>query len=73
MDKKNVTVARQFRQAREGRDIVCGCGKPIQLLWMYRCFYCGEYYCAQCAPEHFGKTKEEYLKNFAADKVHTSI
>jgi hypothetical protein len=40
--------------------VKCRCGRKIVVWKMYRCYYCGEYYCEQCAPEHFGMTRAEY-------------
>lgn len=32
----------------------CGCGTEKRLIDMFRCLYCGIYYCKWCAEEHFG-------------------
>ena len=32
----------------------CGCHKLLPLIYMYRCLYCGLYYCKKCAEVHFG-------------------
>lgn len=40
--------------------IVCGCGNIRPIRFLYRCLYCGEYYCYQCAEVHFGKTVKQY-------------
>ncbi|MDH5612233.1 MAG: hypothetical protein OEY66_07245 [Gammaproteobacteria bacterium] len=34
--------------------IRCGCLKLVNYLYMYRCLYCGVFYCKECAEEHFG-------------------
>jgi hypothetical protein len=34
--------------------IRCGCHKLVGWLFMYRCLYCGIWYCKECAEEHFG-------------------
>ena len=53
----------QIKMIKEqvGRDIAadkvtvkCGCNKKIKVLYAYRCRYCGIFYCASCAEEHFG-------------------
>lgn len=36
------------------------CGKEIDLLFAYKCLYCGFYFCRKCAEKHFGKTIEEF-------------
>lgn len=38
----------------------CNCGKKVELPGGYRCLYCSELYCQQCAEEHFGKTLAQY-------------
>ena len=40
--------------------IRCGCLKLVPWQYMYRCLYCGIWYCKECAEEHFGaKTMED--------------
>ena len=34
--------------------IRCGCNKLVSWKYMYRCLYCGIWYCADCAEVHFG-------------------
>ena len=34
--------------------IRCGCNKMVSWQYMYRCLYCGIWYCKDCAEEHFG-------------------
>lgn len=59
---KRAFVRKQTEQAmNKGRPFVrCGCLKKLQMPEAYKCLYCGEWYCAPCAEEHFGKTREEY-------------
>lgn len=45
-EKDEVPVARM--------KIRCGCHKLVNYLYMYRCLYCGIWYCKECAEEHFG-------------------
>lgn len=39
--------------------IRCGCNKLIALTEMYRCLYCGVWFCKACAEIHFGKQVPE--------------
>lgn len=39
--------------------IRCGCNKLVRWIYMYRCLYCGVWYCADCAEVHFGKKRAE--------------
>jgi len=51
-------LKKQWEQATAhgggGVVVECGCGRgrPIEL--MFRCYYCGMWFCDTCAPEHFG-------------------
>lgn len=54
-----------YQQTKEMTDPVrpfvrCGCGKKLWPHQAYKCLYCGEWYCKQCAEEHFGKTVAQY-------------
>ena len=33
---------------------ITDCPKRLMLVWMYRCWFCGQYFCPACAKEHFG-------------------
>jgi len=39
--------------------IRCGCLKLVHWSQMYRCLYCGLWFCKKCAEQHFGY-KTEY-------------
>lgn len=30
------------------------CGRTLKIIWLYRCLYCGIYFCKECAEHHFG-------------------
>jgi len=56
-------MAEQFRlihqQEKDGVPITrvkirCGCHKLVAWMHMYRCLYCGIWYCKDCAQLHFG-------------------
>ena len=34
--------------------IRCGCNKLVKFIYMYKCLYCGVWYCKECAEIHFG-------------------
>lgn len=56
-------VALQWRQAKgEQPKVQCPCGLTAPLRFLYRCLYCGAFFCKKCAEEHFGKTREEYQR-----------
>lgn len=42
--------------------IRCGCNKLIGWKYMFRCLYCGVWYCKECAEDHFGaKVPESFV------------
>ena len=50
------------RQSLIEKDLVeCECGVSADPLELFRCLYCGIYYCAQCAERHFGASREEWF------------
>lgn len=57
--RERITV--QYCEARDEQTITCGCGLKRALILAYRCLYCGEWYCANCAEKHFGQTMQEWI------------
>lgn len=42
--------------------IRCGCNKLIGWQYMFRCLYCGVWFCKECGEEHFGaKVPESFV------------
>ncbi len=76
LDKMEL-IKLQFQQAKSDNPIIlCGCKHTIPLRFMYRCYFCGQYFCESCAPIHFGKTREEYhcgLKMKKGDPITVTI
>ena len=35
----------------------CLCGKVIPIMFAYRCYECGAFWCPKCAGKHFGAKK----------------
>ena len=56
------TLHKQCRAVIKGEPIPCRCGTsfgiPKHLDKIFRCFFCGEWFCRVCGVEHFGKTGE---------------
>jgi len=47
-------VQKQLRQAIKGELVNCvDCQQERPLAKIYRCFFCGRYYCPACAKHHF--------------------
>lgn len=55
-------LKRQGLEVKKGKEITCRCKKTFPIQDMYRCLYCGVYFCLDCAEKHFGRTREEYDK-----------
>lgn len=55
-------MEQQIRESKDnpGSVIKCGCGKKQPMRFMYRCYYCGVFFCFTCAADHFGQTRQEY-------------
>ena len=45
--------------------MTCECGLTLPLRFAFRCLYCGQFYCARCAGEHFGATRAQYYERKA--------
>lgn len=59
--KLSALAEQQWHEAKGQSSVVrCRCGALFPLRFMYRCYYCLEYLCEDCAAEHFGATREEY-------------
>ena len=42
--------------------MTCLCGKKIPIMFAYRCYECGIFFCPRCASEHFEiKTRQNYI------------
>lgn len=55
-------MAGQMRESKKnpGCSVTCQCGKKAPMRFMFRCYYCGVFFCFMCAAIHFGKTREEH-------------
>lgn len=54
-------AAAQWQQAKgDATRVTCGCGLHAPLRFLFRCLYCGCFFCETCAEVHFGKTRAQY-------------
>lgn len=53
-------IVRQARQLTRGEKTDCMCGGSFHAHQLFRCLYCGEWYCLPCAEKHFGLTRKQY-------------
>jgi len=52
-------LARQVTEAKHEGAVTCECGLKLPLWGMvFRCFYCGCWFCRKCAGKHFGDEEE---------------
>lgn len=75
IERSRKTVASQLleilRSVPEDACITCGgCGRRVRFRSLYRCYYCGVWFCEACAPGHFGGKRPE--RAIPADQVSTS-
>ena len=56
-------AAAQWRESTgEQPKITCaGCQIQAPIRFLFRCLYCGIWYCKTCAEDHFGETRADYL------------
>ena len=48
---------KQYEQALAEKPINCAgidCDRSLELIKMFRCFFCGAYFCPRCSRAHFG-------------------
>lgn len=58
---KRDLLLKQHAQAMTGSKAVdCHCGSTVAIHNAYRCLYCGLWFCAPCAEEHFGMSLDYY-------------
>lgn len=67
--EKRVQVARQLRVAMRGGAPPCGCGNKPPWWKLYRCYYCGAWYCEACAPGHFGGKRPTFVEGEDAEET----
>jgi hypothetical protein len=50
-----VRLRRQMTEAvRCVGEVTCECGSSLPIHCMYKCLYCGRWFCRICAHNHFG-------------------
>jgi hypothetical protein len=57
---KRALIRRQLDAVTGDSAIECACKRYFPAARMYRCLYCGVWFCATCAEVHFGQTRAEY-------------
>ena len=56
----DIYIKQQQSISREDSvECICGVNKPP--IHLFRCLYCGIYYCSQCAEEHFGSSRQDWF------------
>ncbi len=62
---KHIAVARPEQQIK----LTCICGKRVVVWMMYRCLFCGIFFCKECAEVHFGQRRPAIDQVSEAEKV----
>jgi hypothetical protein len=63
--KKLIKIIRKQNRIviKNSFKMTCGCCEKITPVeWLYKCFYCGVWFCHKCAEDHFSSEKEIILK-----------
>jgi len=60
---RSVFLDRQIGQVRRNNRATCMCGKYECIVNMYRCYFCGVWFCFECMKLHLGQSVQEYHKS----------
>lgn len=60
--EKKARLKAQWYEVVQDHVVTCCCGQKRALELAYRCLYCGEWYCFNCAEIHFGMKVSDWLK-----------
>lgn len=60
---KSIRINNQWHDAINYLTITCECGQTLSLISSFRCLYCGEWFCKDCAEKHFGISIKEWHDN----------
>ncbi|HEY6332797.1 MAG TPA: hypothetical protein VI756_25965 [Blastocatellia bacterium] len=55
VEEMRVLVRSQLEAASSGEEVKCKCGRVQPVWFLFRCFYCGVFFCTTCARAHFAK------------------
>jgi hypothetical protein len=67
-EAKRLRLVKQWRDACETNCITCCCGQLRHITKAFRCLYCGEWYCQNCAEDHFGQTVQDWVEKKRAER-----
>jgi hypothetical protein len=61
--EKAIRLQKQWNNIHDNGAAECsGCGWHRGVSLLFRCLYCGEWFCGSCAEIHFGQTINEWVK-----------
>lgn len=61
-DEKRWGLITQDETVKSAGRFRCRCVAVVTVKDGFRCLYCGEWFCFNCAEEHFGLTVEDWIK-----------
>lgn len=61
-------LVRQHVAVCKDNSCYCECGSKRSVSLMFKCLYCGAFFCQSCAEIHFGMTRKEYNKT---NEIHS--
>ena len=65
--RRNIGINfRQWSEIHRGKPVTCPCGRRLDPLRMWRCFFCGIRFCKECAVDHFGEQMHQEPSSAAA-------
>ena len=57
-----ILIGQEMRARNHNFKMFCGCCKrEVYILFACKCFYCGIWFCVECAEIHFAKDKNKIL------------
>ena len=62
--QNTILMRRQCTAIIENKSVPCSCGSSVPVIHMFRCYFCGVWFCRCCAGDHFGSegNQSEYRR-----------
>lgn len=66
LEEKRFVIWAQLKELgsmKKQQHITCLCKKVVPIMYAYRCYYCGVFFCPKCAGKHFDYHPESFEKD----------